>query len=104
MSSLNFKSLMAKGVSMSNVPGEAFEYSNLGYAMLGQIIQSSSGEGYQQYITNNILKPLDMLDTTYEIDMVPSGKFAFGYRYEGGQWVREEILHDGAFGAMVNNL
>lgn len=104
MPTSEFKELIADGVQMSNVPGHTFEYSNLGYALLGQIIEGVSGVSYQQYITDNIFKPLGMLDTTYEIDAVPVGKLAIGYRFEDSTWSREDLLHDGAFGAMVGFL
>jgi CubicO group peptidase (beta-lactamase class C family) len=54
--------LMKEGVSFSNTPGAEFEYSNLGYALLGKIIANVSGKSYQQYVTENILLPLNMTD------------------------------------------
>lgn len=103
MSVGDFKQLVADGVSLSTVPGSAFEYSNLGYALLGQVVQAAAGEPYQQYIRRSIFEPLGMLDTVFEIDDVPHGRLAVGYRWEGGRWAREEVLHDGAFGAMVGS-
>jgi len=41
---------------MSNVPGISYEYSNLGYTLLGRVIKAVSGESYQEYISANILK------------------------------------------------
>ena len=38
----------AGGVSFSNVPGIAFEYANLGFALLGQIVQVVSGMSFQE--------------------------------------------------------
>ncbi|MDH4057810.1 MAG: beta-lactamase family protein, partial [Cyclobacteriaceae bacterium] len=88
------------GISFSNVPGVAYEYSNLGYALLGQIISNVSGIPYQQYITNNILKPLGMNNSYWEIDEIPKDQVALGYLWENDQWAPEPILHDGAYGAM----
>ena len=50
--------LIKRGISLSNDPGVDFEYSNLGYAILGYIIKKVTGQSFQKYITNNILKPL----------------------------------------------
>lgn len=92
--------MVSDGLSLSNVPGISFEYSNLGYALLGQIISKVSGVPYQKYITENILKPLGMLASTYEYTDVPSELLAQGYRWEDDKWKGEPILADGSYGAM----
>jgi CubicO group peptidase (beta-lactamase class C family) len=92
--------LMAKGVSFANVPSFQYEYSNTGYALLGNIVSRVSGMPYQQYIRENILQPLGMEHTYWEYTNVPAGQLALGYRYEDRQWKPEALLHDGAFGAM----
>lgn len=92
--------LMTSGVAFSNPASFEFEYSNTGFALLGHIISVVSGRPYQQYITENILKPLDMAHTYWEYDSVPPGQLAHGYRWEDEQWKPEPMLHDGSFGAM----
>ena len=91
---------LIQNVSFSNVPGVAYEYSNLGFALLGKIITNVSGKPYQQYINENILKPLGMNDTYWEYTKVPAEKLALGYRWQNNQWVIEPLLHDGSYGAM----
>ena len=100
-----FIELLEAGISFSNVPGVAYEYSNLGFTLLGTIITRVSGQPYQQYIHENILEPLGMDDTYWEYAEVPTDQLAQGYRWaalrrakEG--WQKEPLLHDGAFGAM----
>ena len=92
--------LIKNGISNANAPGIAYEYSNLGFAMLGRIITVVSGKPYQQYITDAILKPLGMNDTQWEYTRVPAGQLALGYRWKDGNWVEEALLHDGSWGAM----
>ena len=89
-----------KGVSFSNGPGLGYEYSNLGFATLGYIIKKVSGKTYQEYITENILKPLGMTHTYWEYDKVPKELLAHGYRWMDNQWVEQPLLHDGSYGAM----
>lgn len=88
------------GISFSNVPGTTFEYSNMGFALLGRIISNVSGKPYQQYITENIMKPVGMNDSKWEYTEVPAESFAPGYRWEDNTWKEEPILHDGSYGAM----
>lgn len=92
--------LIGDGVSFSNAPSYAFEYSNTGYALLGNIVSRVSGMPYQNYIKENILLPLGMEQTYWEYDDIPQEQLAIGYRWEDEQWVLEPLLHDGAFGAM----
>jgi D-alanyl-D-alanine carboxypeptidase len=46
-------------------PGERAEYSNLGYMVLGAIIESAAGISYEDYIRLNILQPLGMNHTDF---------------------------------------
>ncbi len=89
-----------KGVSLSNTPGLAYEYSNLGFAMLGNIITKASGQHYEKYITENILRPLGMNNTYWEYSDVPTDLLVNGYRLIGSKWMKEKMLHSGAYGAM----
>jgi len=89
-----------EGISFSTVPALHYEYSNLGYGLLGQIITAVSGISYQEYITRNILHPLGMMNTCWEYSKAPVELLAMGYRWEDEHWVPEPLLHDGAFGAM----
>lgn len=95
-----FVAFLKKGISLSSVPGLNYEYSNLGFAMLGLIVSRVSGEHYETYIRNNIWKPLDMKDTYWEYADVPAQQLVHGYRVENGKWVKQPMLHGGAYGAM----
>lgn len=92
--------LIKNGISFSNTPGVAYEYSNLGFALLGRIITNVSGIPYQKYITENILRPLGMNNTEWEYKNVPDNQLAHGYRWLNNKWNEEHLLNDGSFGAM----
>ena len=92
--------LISGKLSFSNVAGTEYEYSNLGFAILGYIIHKASGLSYDVYIQKNILNPLGMDATTYEYTIIPKDKFAFGYRYINNIWRKEAPLKDGIYGAM----
>lgn len=92
--------VLTRSPAFSTVPGLYYEYSNLGYALLGRIVTVASGEPYQQYITENVLKPLGMTSTYWEYTKVPADKLAMGHRWVNGAWQTVPLLHDGAYGAM----
>ncbi len=92
--------LIKNGISFSSIPGIAFEYSNLGFAILGKIITIISGMPYQKYITENILKPLEMNDTEWEYKNIPVNHLAFGYRRLNDKFNEQPLLGNGSFGAM----
>jgi D-alanyl-D-alanine carboxypeptidase len=46
-------------------PGDHNEYSNIGYMVLGAIIEKVSGITYEDYIRRNILEPLKMVNTDF---------------------------------------
>ena len=91
------------GLSFSNPPGQQFEYSNLGFCVLGLVVSKVAGVPFQQYITNQILQPLGMKNTVWEFADVPADKLALGYRWEDEKWKLEPMLHDGA-GAAAGGL
>ena len=92
--------MFKKGISFSNTPGTAYEYSNMGFAMLGYIIKKVSGQTYQTYINENILKPLGMVNTYWDYAKVPQNQLVKGYRWLDENWVEQPMLGDGAYGAM----
>lgn len=112
MSDEDFSRLLTSGLILSNPTGTVYEYSNLGYAILGLVIKNISNMPYQDYITKNIFLPLGMENTVFDCDQVrdavtdsgsgstPCATVVPGYRYEEGRWKEEPMLRDGAFGAM----
>ncbi len=94
------KQLIANGVSFSNVPGVAYEYSNLGFALLGQIVQKVSGMEFQQYTLANIFKPLGMNATVWEYEKVEPKNLALGYNWIDEAHVNIPLEHHGSYGAM----
>ncbi|WP_417451384.1 serine hydrolase domain-containing protein [Kordiimonas sp.] len=46
-------------------PGTRFSYSNSGYALLGLLIETVTGERYENYLDDKLLKPLGMNSSTF---------------------------------------
>ncbi len=100
LSEADFTAMLKKGPAFANAPGIAMEYSNLGYAILGRIVSNLSGVRYQDYIRREIMVPLGMGATGYDVFASPKGTRAIGYRWQDDAWVREPDMADGAYGAM----
>jgi len=106
MTPAELDAVIATGHLFARPPGLAFEYSNLGYALLGRVLTNVSGEPYQAYMRRTFLEPLGMAHTTFDAPAAAArGDYAFGYRLDvdqdGGEtWSRERIEPDGEVGAM----
>lgn len=95
-----FTRMLGEGFPFTRAPQTRHEYSNTGYAILGRIITAAAGKAYEQYITDEILAPLGMHRTGYDVFGSPAGERALGYRWEEGKFVREPDMRQGAYGAM----
>lgn len=57
-----------------------FQYSNLGLTLLGEIIEEVSGQSFDDYITQNILEPLDLNNTRTELpESLYGDQLSIGY-------------------------
>ncbi|HEX9167084.1 MAG TPA: serine hydrolase [Gemmatimonadales bacterium] len=74
-------------------PAETFfQYSNLGMALLGEIVATTSGRPYPDYVAANILRPLGMSSTAPEMpDPAREPRLARGYGSLTRQGVREPV-------------
>lgn len=96
----DFTQLLLNGVPFTRVPGTAFEYSNMGYALLGRTITNVSNHPFAETISTTLLIPLDMSSSGFEATAAPTERRALGYRWENKAWQLEPTLGHGAFGAM----
>lgn len=72
-----FRSVFKELETISEVETDV-NYSNIGYALLGEIITKVSGVPYEDYIQEEILNPLKMTDTSIET-LASINKQAIGY-------------------------
>jgi len=52
-------------------PGKIPSYSNYGFSLAGYIVERVSGEKFERYIDNHILKPLRMTNSTFDQPLPP---------------------------------
>lgn len=70
-------------------PGSQWQYSNIGFQLLGLVVEAASGQSYYDYVAAHIFRPAGMRDTGY-FDM-------------DGQAPRVAVPHRGGTGADRND-
>ena len=68
-------------------PYDKFAYSNLGYSVLGSVIEAVTGDSWANYVQQHILDPLGM-DDTHPIPSADDSQLAVGYRMLGEEYER----------------
>lgn len=113
-----FGALLAGGVSVNWAPGTRFEYSNLGYAVLGRVITAATGADYADFVRTRLLEPLGLTRTGFTAEEFggvsgPAGSpvtaasglaagenLAQGYRRGPADWEPVPFEPHGAFAPM----
>jgi len=58
---------------------QEFKYSNVGYALLGQVVEAASGTSYAEYLKAQVVDPLGLRHTGPELDPSRAHEYATGY-------------------------
>jgi len=66
-------------------PGDGYEYSNAGYSLLAAVVERVSGQTYEDYLTERVLKPAGMRETGYKRPAWDTARVAHGFQ-EGKDW------------------
>jgi D-alanyl-D-alanine carboxypeptidase len=87
-------------------PGDAFNYCNTGYNLLGMIVENVSGENYWQFLRERIFQPLDMNSSTRRDPAILVTNRVDGYEHSAHGLVnRDSDLTDiFAAGAIVSTV
>lgn len=83
-----------RGSYADHAPGESYEYSNLGYNMIGTIVERMSGQRYDTYVKQHLLDPLG-LRAGYLPDVLDASRFAQIYLWNAKRqdYVRSEAAY-----------
>ena len=65
------------------VPGSSVQYSNAAPYILGRIIEVRSGQKFDEFVRNEIFRPLQMNDTRFAVPTTSLSRTATVYRREG---------------------
>jgi CubicO group peptidase (beta-lactamase class C family) len=84
------------------LPGREFEYSNTGYALLGEVIARSAGTSYPQFMEQAVFGPLGMKDSAaFNLASKECSlrERVYGFRRHGGQILPCDLnFLDGVYG------
>jgi CubicO group peptidase (beta-lactamase class C family) len=78
----------AMSAPLQSPPGQSFAYSNVGYSLLGLIIEKASGMEYEAYLYEHLLRPAGMERTGYSRPGFTPEQVAVGHRQNGQAWGR----------------
>jgi CubicO group peptidase (beta-lactamase class C family) len=76
----------AFGASLLFTPGTDYAYSNVGYSILGIILERITGQSYSDFLIENIFRPAGMTTAGYHRDGVDYSLLTHGYRANGDDW------------------
>jgi CubicO group peptidase (beta-lactamase class C family) len=90
---------LAGGFPVGAEPGTTFEYSNLGYALLGRVIDAVHPAGFRALVLDEVTGPLGMAATSYDVrDVGPA--LVRGHHDHGDGWTVVPDTVPGTFSAM----
>ena len=73
------------GVALIGIPGEQSVYSNIGYDLLGVIIARASGQSFEDYMREHVLRPAGMQTASFLRTDISSEREATGHVFEDGR-------------------
>ena len=77
---------LAMATPLEFAPGTSYAYSNVGYSLLGIIVEHVSGMAYERYLHDSLLVPAGILRTGYRLPDWSKEELAIGYRKDGTRW------------------
>jgi D-alanyl-D-alanine carboxypeptidase len=108
---------------LASEPGTKYRYSNLGYWLLGPVVEKAAGEPFEQFVRREILEPIGLTPDQLGYAITDPGRHATGYleKYSvlnvlkrwfvdreyldgyDGRWlrIRAHYLNGAAFGGLV---
>ena len=99
-----FGEALKGGIRFDSPPGTRYEYSNLGYALLGRVIFRITGRSFHEFVTEELLSPLELNNSTFNYGSALD--LAIGY-VKREEWEVEIFTGPGAFspiGGLITNL
>ena len=83
-------------------PNLVFAYSNVGYTLLGQMVQENTDRSFESYMREAVFEPVGMEHTGYSVSDSMRPLLAKGYRPNGSEAERLPIRDKPAFGMLTS--
>lgn len=96
-----------RGYQLTRAPGAKYEYSNLGYGLLGQALSTRAGKSYAELVQERITKPLGMADTGIALTATMQSNLATGHDGQGktsANWDMPTLAGAGALRASAQDM
>lgn len=77
---------LAMETPLAFAPGTGYEYSNVGYSLLGIIVEQVSGMNYSAFLQKYIFAPVGMKTAGYDNPAADYGLLTHGYLKDGSDW------------------
>lgn len=93
--------------SLPRLPGAEFEYSNVGFGLLGHALATRAGLSYDALVRDRLLEPLGMRDTRIVLDVNQKSRFAAGHAVTGkpaSAWELPTLAGAGAYRSTLADL
>jgi len=81
---LILRDYISQAARTTQPPGKSYAYCNTAFAVIGRLIELFSGKPYDDYIRENVLKPLEMESSDFKLTAKIEESFAQGYERAGG--------------------
>lgn len=72
---------------LPDAPGSAADYSNMGSALVGYVVEVVSGQSFDRYCHDHLFAPLGMTSTSWKLAGLNRATLAMPYEYRGGSFV-----------------
>ncbi len=100
MTPVELDALLRAGLTFDAAPGTRFEYSNLGWTILGRVVTNVGGAPFQDVVAGRVLAPLGLTSTGFTLDSVPADRLADGHFRLDDAWHVEPTSGTGEFAAL----
>jgi CubicO group peptidase (beta-lactamase class C family) len=95
-----FGRLLNDGIRFVAAPGTTYEYSNLGYAVLGCVVEAASELPYHDFVEQHLISPLGMTSTGFDTSVAAPGGIATGHVRLDERWHAVPFSSPGVFSAI----
>ena len=107
LSRADFLAVIGRGLHFAGTPGFGYQYSNIGFWLLGVIVENVSGVTFEEFATTTLLEPLGLADTRYSVRDYPAADepriaHGFGTFDEGATWFDRPFVGTGIGGCAAS--